>query len=129
MVQATMANKKEYKIVFFNCEPRYVSFVPSSNGKGKAFSSKPHTDLLKFAESALRSFSAACPSALVGSMVRVDIFQTKSGKLVINELESLEADHHCSANGVQKALIDDEIRQYYERILKGTIHLKHLKKS
>ena len=111
-----MANKKEYKIVFFNCKPRYVSMVPSSYGKGKAFSSMPHTDLLKFAESALRSFSAACPSALAGSMVRVDIFQTKSEKLVINELEleSLEADHHCSANGVRKALIDDEIRQYYD---------------
>ena len=126
MVQATMANKKEYKIVFFNCVPKYVSLPTTAYYVGRAFSSAPHTDLLKFAESALREFSAACPSALVGSMMRVDIFQTKSGKLVVNELESLEADHHCPSSGMKKAQVDDEIRQYYETLLKGVLHQKHL---
>ena len=51
MVQATMENRKEYKIIFFNCEPRYVSLQPN-RGVGKAFSRAPHTDFLKFAESA-----------------------------------------------------------------------------
>ena len=36
MVQATMANKKEYKIVFFNCVPKYVS-VSTTNSRGTAF--------------------------------------------------------------------------------------------
>jgi len=126
MVQATMENKKEYKIVFFNCEPRYVSLLPNQ-GAGKAFSSAPHTDLLKFAESASREFSAGCPLALVGSLMRVDIFQTKSGKLVVNELESLEADHHCPNRGIKKAMVDDEIRQYYETLLKNVLHQEHFK--
>jgi hypothetical protein len=64
MVQATMANKKEYKVVLFNCEPRYVSITPN-NSRGTAFTGITHTDLLKYAESALREFSAACPAALV----------------------------------------------------------------
>jgi len=126
MVQATMANKKEYKVVLFNCEPRYVSITPN-NSRGKAFSDITHADLLKYAESALREFSAACPAALVSSLMRVDIFQTKLGKLVVNELESLEADHHCGENGFLKAQVDDEIRQYYETLLRGVLHKKHLK--
>jgi hypothetical protein len=35
------------------------------------------TDLLDFAEYALKEFSAACPTALVGSLMRVDIFKLK----------------------------------------------------
>ena len=126
MVQATMANKKEYKIVFFNCKPKYVS-VSTTNSRGTAFSSVTNIDLFNFAESVLKEFSAACPAALVGSMMRVDIFQTKSGKLVVNELESLEADHHCPNRGMKKAQVDDEIRKYYEALLKGMLHPKHFK--
>ena len=126
MVQATMANKREYKVVLFNCEPRYVSITPN-NSRGKAFSDITHADLLKYAESALREFSAACPAALVSSLMRVDIFQTKFGKLMVNELESLEADHHCPKKGLKKAQVDDEVRQYYETLLKGVLHRKHLK--
>ena len=87
MVQATMANKKEYKVVLFKGEAIYI-FKASTNKKGIAFSSKP--ELMNFAI----EFASACPNAFLDSLMRVDIFQTTTGKLVVNELESLslEAD-------------------------------------
>ncbi len=62
MVQATMANKKEYKVVLFKGEARYISKA-STNKKGIAFSSKP--ELMDFAMEALKEFASVCPNALV----------------------------------------------------------------
>ena len=73
MVQPTMTNKKEYKVVLFNGEARYISKV-SPYSKGTAFSSKP--ELMNFAVEALKEFGSACPNALVDSLMRVDVFQT-----------------------------------------------------
>ena len=98
MVQPTMTNKKEYKVVLFNGEARYISKV-SPYSKGTAFSSKP--ELMNFAVEALKEFGSACPNALVDSLMRVNVFQTMTEKLVVNELESLEADHLCN-NGLNR---------------------------
>ena len=86
MVQATMKNKKEYKVVLFNREARYVCIL--KHGCGTSFSEKPHTKVMNFAMEALQEFASACPNALVDSLMRVDIFQTMAGKLVVNEFES-----------------------------------------
>lgn len=123
MVQATMANKKEYKVVLFKGEARYIS-IGSTNKLGTAFSSKP--ELMNFAMEALKEFASACPHAIVDSLMRVDIFQTRTGKLVVNELESLEADHHCRS-GLDKMQVDNEVRQYYETILRSIIDPSHLR--
>jgi hypothetical protein len=123
MVQATMANKKEYKVVLFKGEARYISRGPT-NKKGIAFSSKP--ELMDFAMEALKEFASACPNALVDSLMRVDIFQTMTGKLVVNELESLEADHLCS-NGLDRITVDNEVRLYYEMVLRSIIDESHLR--
>jgi len=124
MVQATMKNRKEYKVVLFNREPRYISILRKSTGQ--AFSESPHTRLMGFAVDALNEFSSSCPDALLDSLVRVDIFQTKLGKLVVNEVESLEADHY-SRGEVQKVAVDNEIRQYYESILRSVLHENHFR--
>ena len=47
----------------------------------------------KFAVTAVQQLKLACRSALTEGLFRVDIFQTKTGKLVVNEFESLEADY------------------------------------
>ena len=123
MVQPTMTNKKEYKVVLFNGEARYISTV-SPNSKGTAFSSKP--ELMNFAVEVLKEFGSACPNALVDSLMRVDIFQTMTGKLVVNELESLEADHLCN-NGLNRIAVDNEVRLYYEMVLRSIIDESHLR--
>ena len=125
MVQATMANKKEYKVVLFNKEARYISVLPC-NTNGTAFSQKPHAKLMSFAMDAVKELASVYPNALVDSLMRVDVFQTKTGTLVVNEFESLEADHHSPHSDLEKLVVDDNIRQYYESILRSIIDAKHL---
>jgi hypothetical protein len=126
MVQATMANKKEYKVVLFNKEARYISVLPC-NTIGTAFSQKPHAKLMSFAMDAVKELASAYPNALVDSLMRVDVFQTKTGTLVVNEFESLEADQHSPHSDLEKLDVDDNIRQYYESILRSIIDAKHLR--
>ena len=122
MVQATMKNKKEYKVVLFNRMARYVCILKS---QGTSFSQKPHTRVMNFAMEALQEFASACPNALVDSLMRVDIFQTNAGKLVVNEFESLEADHNCPNGEGDKLEVDDNVRKYYESILRSILDEKH----
>jgi hypothetical protein len=89
MLQACMANRKEYKVVVINQKALYVA---NDNKKsGKSFSQFPHTELLKFAENAVIALKFNCPSAITDGLVRVDIFKTLNNGFVVNEFESLEA--------------------------------------
>lgn len=126
MVQATMRNKKEYKVVLFGREPKYVAYNPDKNF-GTSFSKHPHTEIMEFAARALAEFTQLCPFAMTDSMMRVDVFQTKSGNFVVNELESLEADHYSSYSNLKKDAIDNQIRMYYEAVLKDLIDEKFIK--
>jgi len=89
MLQACMKNAKEYKIVVINNTAMYEA--NNASKKGVSFSKYPHTELLKFAEDALFALKVKCPSTIADGLVRVDIFKTLKGKLVVNEFESLEA--------------------------------------
>ena len=120
-----MANKKEYKVVLFNKEARYISVLPC-NTIGTAFSQKPHAKLMSLAMDVVKELASVYPNALVDSLMRVDVFQTKTGTLVVNEFESLEADHHSPHSDLEKLDVDDNIRQYYESILRSIIDAKHL---
>ena len=55
MLQATMSNKKEYKVVLFNRVPKYIAHNPYSIGT--VFSKYPHNDIMSFAANALNEFS------------------------------------------------------------------------
>jgi len=125
MLQATMRNKKEYKVVLFNRVPKYIAHNPYSIGT--SFSKYPHIKIMSFAANALNEFSLSCPFAMVDSIMRVDIFQTKSGKLVVNELESLEADHHPTTGNHKKDAVDYQVKEYYERILSDLLDKKFIK--
>ena len=76
---------------------------------------------------AIKELASAYPNALVDSLMRVDVFQTKTGTLVVNEFESLEADHHSPHSDGEKLGVDDDIRQYYESILRSIIDAKHFR--
>ena len=45
----------------------------------------------------------------------------------MNELESLEADHYSSYSNLKKDAIDNQIRMYYEAVLKDLIDEKFIK--
>lgn len=60
----------------------------------KTFQNVP--DRLKFAEESIVELRKNCPESLLSGLVRVDIMQNDEGQMVVNEFESLEADHEFS---------------------------------
>ena len=103
MIQPCMYNRKEYKIVSLNAVPTYAASIASGRNKrsvGGISKSFGDTDsLLAFAELAIRRFRLHSPFAVTNGLLRVDIFQDAQGNMVVNEIESLDAEYGCSMYG------------------------------
>lgn len=105
MVQPCMHNRQEYRVVVLGGQAQYLATV-EKKAKGAdthKFSVSPHTSLFEFAENAVRALRMRCPEAIADYIMRVDIFQRKDGRLVVNEFESLEACIYSAKNGETKA--------------------------
>lgn len=91
MLQPCMKNKRECKVAVFDKKALYVTYSTSMK-RGLTFV-LPHIDtLFTFAQNAVNQLSTNCPQSLTSdSLIRVDIFQNKDLKLVVNEFESFEA--------------------------------------
>lgn len=85
-------------------EPRHAFFTQSER--------------LKFAEESIAALQKKCPESLVNGLVRVDIMQNDSGEMIVNEFESLEADHAHSDKTI-KVYYDfsNQMKMYYVNIL------------
>jgi hypothetical protein len=102
-----MYNRCEVKIVVLKNQPLYKASIAtgagakSKGGVNKTFAGNLNTldALLAFANTALEKLLSTVPYAITDGLFRVDIFQTISGQLVVNEFESLEADFGCKASG------------------------------
>jgi hypothetical protein len=67
------------------------------------FSKDPYHDAIDFGARAIDRLKAARgPWAFCGPVIRVDIFETEAGKLVVNEFESLEALVDAKGRGSDK---------------------------
>ena len=88
MVQPCLANKKEYKVVVQGGVAKYIASIGTCC-KGRAFATKDQ--LLKFAEHAVGILRDKSIHFIWQGTVRVDIMQTNSQQLIVNEFESLEA--------------------------------------
>ena len=107
MIQPCMYNRREVKIVVLNNQPLYKANIAtgalskSKGGVNQTFSYDLNTldAVLAFAGTALEKLKATLPYAITDGLFRVDIFQTLSGQLVVNEFESLEADFGCRISG------------------------------
>jgi hypothetical protein len=111
MIQPTMRNRKEYKVVLFNGKYQYVNYKPKTPTHSHAFSYEPHERLRRFAEYAVSELKVCCPGAITDGLVRVDVFQTATKSLVVNEFESLEAVYyhhlqHTTTNQLVEYWID-----------------------
>ena len=109
----------------FDGKAQYLAFNCNKfTGKGShAFSQHPHTEIFQFAESAVKVLAKNCPAAIVDGMIRVDIFQRKDGKFVVNEFESFEADFNPSGNRKEylKCQLISKMERYYKILLKRYI--------
>lgn len=90
MLQPTMSNTKEYKIVCVNGEPHYEITQPRGGIVTKAYEN-PETRR-RFAKQAIQALHEAFPNrAILDGLIRVDIFCNNQGNLVVNEFEGFEA--------------------------------------
>jgi hypothetical protein len=78
----------EAKICFLN--KKYSHFVNGSKCV-KSFSNFSKHEIIAFASSALEALKHKEDQFILDGLVRVDIFKSNQGEMVVNELESLEA--------------------------------------
>ncbi len=90
MLQVSLKNRKEYKVICFNGEVQYIANINRLN-IGKVFSQPPHTELFNFVKDAIKHLHRLNVGAIVNCVVRVDVVKNAKGELKVNEFESLEA--------------------------------------
>ena len=121
MIQPCMYNRKEVKIVVLNEEPLFKAGISTgSNSRSKTGINKCFSDkegLLAFARQAMERFQSAAPFAITDGLFRVDIFQTLSGKMVVNEFESLDAAYDTVSTGTYdyQALTYNFLQKYWQK--------------
>jgi len=120
MIQPCMYNRKECKVVVLNNTPVFRAAIStgshnkSKNGINKKFAEE--IELLQFAQTALERFRAAAPFAITDGLFRVDIFQTISGKMVVNEFESLDAEYQSTTSGTNEATYSFLERFWFQKL-------------
>ena len=108
MIQPCMHNRKECKVVVLNNSPVYQAGIStggnskSKNGVRRSFAD--FEELQQFANQAIAQLRLAAPFAITDGLFRVDIFQTAAGKMVVNEIESLDAEYQSSISGRAEAV-------------------------
>jgi hypothetical protein len=122
IVQPCMWNRKEYKVVVLGGVAQYIAKIESKPGGQRSFSLRPHTALFAFAENAVKALGRDCPSSLSDGILRVDIFQTFDGRLVVNEFESLEACTY-STSITKQAVAESWMVDYWNSKLKESVRL------
>jgi len=94
MIQPRLLNRKEYKVVVLGGKASHI--IPQcangtmANGKEFNFFKTPES-FLHFAEMAVVCLAKRCPGSHVEGLIRVDIMETATGNMIVNEFESLEA--------------------------------------
>jgi hypothetical protein len=89
MIQPCLSNKREYKVITIPSQD--IIYIASAKGTGHAYSLAPHERILNIAKETVQYFKTSCPHAITHQLFRVDILQTRDNKLVVNEVESIDA--------------------------------------
>jgi len=103
LVQPRLSNRREYKVVTLNGKASHVipedaNGVKVSYREKKNFSTAPHTELMLFAEMAVRYLVQMCNGTISEYLIRVDVMQLDNGMMIVNEFESFEAVYTASCH-------------------------------
>ncbi len=90
MLQVSLKNRKEYRVVCFNGEVQYIASINRLR-VGTLFSYAPHIELFRFVKEAIRLLKHSHMGAIVDGIVRVDVMQNVKGEFKVNEFETFEA--------------------------------------
>ncbi len=119
ILQACMNNRREMKVFAINGEPCYKCNIPgteskrSATGVNEAFVDTSDERLMCFVKKSIKVAQASCPYLLKSGLFRVDVFQKANGELVVNEFESLEANHNSKKMG-DELFVGDFLTKYWK---------------
>ena len=85
-------------------------------GNGRSFSFEPHTKLAAFAIKIKNILEERCPHICSYPILRIDVFITQLGQLIVNEVESLEA--YIPAAGKCRHEIDQKSQNFINEFWK-----------
>jgi hypothetical protein len=116
MIQPLLDNRFEYKVVLVD---GIAIGSKSKSPKGSHAFCKSHIEkreiLYPFAESCLKRLKMARPGTIDKGLVRVDIMQDNSGKMIVNEFESFEAGY--ATNEKSDTLVHNCLIKFWEQTL------------
>ena len=92
------------------------SHYRSKNGVNKSFADT--TAQLEFAQQALDRFRSEAPFAITDRLFGVDIFQAITGKMVVNEFESFDAEYQTKTTGTDEATYSFLEMYWYQKLKK-----------
>lgn len=115
-----MANRKEVRVALFDGKAQYIVSLNRYKSVGHKMTMINEQTLKIFAEDAVEALKQSCKSAICDGLIRVDIFQSLTGELKVNEFESLEAVYH-SNNLVDEASMTTNLIEYWKGKLKESI--------
>ena len=90
MLQPYLLNRKEYKVVVFDGKAQYIATSAKRRGE-RSFAKDNLEALLNFAEYAVMMLKEKSDDIDCEGIIRVDIMQSNSSHMIVNEFESLEA--------------------------------------
>ena len=116
LLQPKVSNNEE-KIILFNGKAKFNNKSDSTAGLTNKVSQH---ELNRFAEEVVQKLKVSFPHFLWEALIRVDIFRTKEGKLVVNEVESLDA--NCSSPKNERTMsVFQFYRKFWRFIIRDSI--------
>ena len=138
IIQPRLANSKEYKVCIltdpFTGKVHEPFLCKNPRPKGKAFINPfDYSRLYDFAKLA-KSLYEKNVSPLVSPILRIDIMITQTGRLVVNEFESLEALISAGVRGpqqqdIQNAKTEQHLESFWFRQISNTLNLESRKRK
>ena len=119
MLQERVSPNKEVKMIFLGGKFHHITSTSIGNVV-MSLAGYSRNDLIVFATSVM-AFVALHAEYILDGLVRIDIFKDNAGKLVVNELESLEA-RSFSANDQINSSCERFLSEYWEKIIFRSIN-------
>lgn len=118
MLQPRMKSNNESKIILHNGEAKYLSITDKTTGLvGQTLrDAVPLAELMTLSEMVIKTLKFRCPYFECGGLTRVDIFMNAAGKLIINEVESFDANYSSSKPDNQSET-KNFLSKYFESLL------------
>lgn len=119
ILQERVFDISEVKVIFLGCKFSHIADV----GKNTKHSLPNFStnEIVEFASASLQLLRDTLGYSIVDGLVRVDVFQSNSGHLVVNEFESLDANYECRKVAYNNATVLF-LARYWEGKLLNTIH-------